>query len=235
MISSNLAFQRLGRRPPLLLTCAALASWIICFSIGAMVNSARFRYPLSLGQDFWINIVPAILTFIPTNAAILSALSGLLGGCASNLTQLYHGYTKEEAETLSPGPERNDALRRKRFMGEHPVISMLRGFIIYLVYLAGVQLATGTDFFVGTQPGDHETAIQGTLSYVRFAGLVSVIAFAIGYDPTRFESLLKNIPGVGGNEVKAADENTPENDTRENKKSKGEPRGSRSPKKPSPQ
>jgi len=66
-------------------------------------------------------------------------------------------------------------------MNENPYSSMLRGLVVYFAFLAGVFVATATAF------ADNPVSPQ---QYALSVGVVSLIAFIVGYDPTVFRSLL---------------------------------------------
>ena len=72
-------------------------------------------------------------------------------------------------------------------MSEQPITAAMRSFVVYLFLLAGIYLAAGDPF-------KDLNASQ----YLRMVGFVSSIAFAVGYDPTRFTELLNYIPKPGG-------------------------------------
>lgn len=177
---------------------AALLAWVLVFSAGALVDSRTFRERLDPPdvsatqpstqpvrvRDVWENLLPAALLYTPTNAAVLAALAGLIGGCASKLAML-----DQKAPRLPP-PDHPDrpaaedrAARRRLFMSESPFTSMLRGFVVYLTFLGGVLIAVDDPF---------KNPTGG--AFLRYAGTVSLIAFVMGYDPTRFEQLLTHIP-----------------------------------------
>jgi len=59
---------------------------------------------------------------------------------------------------------------------------MLRGFITYIAAIAGILLVIGDPFA-------NPTALQ----YIRTAGIISLITFVMGYDPTRFEELITKL------------------------------------------
>ena len=92
-------------------------------------------------------------------------------------------------------------------MTESPAISMIRGFVVYLTFMAGIMIATDRPFgggdagSSGTSPTTLTSAspqvVAGSVTYIRYAGFVSLLAFVAGYDPTRFESLLRNVPLLG--------------------------------------
>lgn len=186
------------RQRMLILGIGSFTTWVLVFSAGALVDSRSFReqlappdisatqpstQPVTL-RAIGANLIPAALLYTPTNAAILAALAGLIGGCASKLA-----VGNEDPPEIPPegDPDRQDALdgaaRRALFMRESPFISMLRGFVVYLTFLGGVLIAV-SDPFKDPTGG----------AYLRYAGTISLIAFVMGYDPTRFEQLLAQIP-----------------------------------------
>jgi hypothetical protein len=153
-----------------------MLSWIIMFSLGILVNSKPYRDSVLNDFDF-ANFILSILTFTPTNIALLCIISAFAGGCASRL--VIGGIPKESA------PEVPDAEKDKTdtniYMNENPFSSMLRGLVVYFAFLAGVFVATPTAF------ADNSVSPQ---QYALSAGVVSLIAFVVGYDPTVFRSLL---------------------------------------------
>ena len=183
---------------------AGVVLWLMLFSAGALINSRGYRDvldPPSLKHTGdpatrqatqpvgWAkvvtNIVPAALLYTPTNAAILCALAGLIGGCASNLSvrrEHFQAMLSGAAyDCLGAGPEH----RRLTYLTESPFISMFRGFIVYLAFMAGVLIVVDDPFKDPTGA-----------TYLRYVGTVSLIAFSVGYDPTRFEDLVKRIPSI---------------------------------------
>jgi hypothetical protein len=114
-------------------------------------------------------------------------LAALIGGCASNLVIL-----KDELRRLANGRRRDaeeidEALhRRLGYMAESPFISMFRGFVVYLAFMAGFLI------FVEDPFKDATPSV-----YLRYVGTVSLIAFTMGYDPTRFADLINRIPVLG--------------------------------------
>jgi hypothetical protein len=67
---------------------------------------------------------------------------------------------------------------------ENPVASMLRSFIVYLIFVAGLAIASPQN------PFSDPTLDQ----YLRFAAMVSVLGFVVGYDPSVFNNLLRGLP-----------------------------------------
>ena len=72
---------------------------------------------------------------------------------------------------------------RLAFLTENPVNSGLRGFAIYLTFLAGTVLGANQPFATTTQD-----------QYCRMAGAVAILAFAVGYDPTFFRQFISALP-----------------------------------------
>jgi hypothetical protein len=135
---------------------ACIICWILLFSAGLFVDT-------------------------PTNAALLTCLAGLAGGISSRLT--YGRFVEdplgiEATEKLTVA----DVLVRT----ENPVASMLRSFIVYFIFVAGLALASPQNPF--SEPTQDQ--------YFRFAAMVSVLGFVVGYDPSVFNSLLRKLPWI---------------------------------------
>jgi len=96
-----------------------------------------------------------------------------MGGCTSNV--FIANASDERAKTIE------DASRR--FLEETPWSAMMRSFLVYLCVLAGL-------YFALEDPFKDSTPAQ----YLRLAGTVSVLAFLVGYDPTRIQNWIGLIP-----------------------------------------
>ena len=116
----------------------------------------------------------AMFCYSPTNMAMLTLVAGFLGGCVSNAV-----LTTMEDDELKKLPE-----RRLAFLCENPLAATMRGFVIYLCLVAGLYVAMD-DPFKDSTPGQ----------YARLAGSLSLVAFVVGYDPTRIEGWLRMAPG----------------------------------------
>jgi hypothetical protein len=116
-----------------------------------------------------------LVCFTPSNLVFLSLLAALVGGCASNIV----------AEKLkeSEDPVRLDH-ERMRYMTESPWSAMMRGFVVYLCVIAGLYFAI-----------DHPFKDSTPAQYVRLAGTLSLMAFVVGYDPSRIKNWLAIVPG----------------------------------------
>ena len=152
----------------------AIAIWITMFGLGIFLNSAPYRDALLKAFD-WAQFVMSVVTFTPTNLAILCLVSAFLGGCASLLI-----INKAKQHALSE-PEHTVEEKQDShiYMSENPFSSMLRGFIVFFAFLAGVFI-TNPSAFVVTTPQ----------LYTQAAGAVSFLAFVVGYDPTMFKSFV---------------------------------------------
>jgi hypothetical protein len=142
---------------------------------GSLKSSAKHCDPLpeprpSLAWAFFA----AFCCYSPTNMAMLTLTAGFLGGCVSNV--VLHTMDEAEREKL---PERQLA-----FLSENPLSATMRGFVIYLCLVAGLYVAMD-DPFKDSTPGQ----------YARLAGSLSLVAFVVGYDPTRIEGWLRMTPG----------------------------------------
>jgi hypothetical protein len=122
----------------------------------------------------------AMLFFTPLNVALLALLAGFIGGCASSGAD--HRLIKED---LARAEERKDESqvrllrRRLYYLQENPVYSMIRSFVIYLIFISGL-------YVFASDPFNSASQIQGFTQYMRLSGVVSLLGFIVGYDPTRF-------------------------------------------------
>lgn len=124
------------------------------------------RRPVSRPAAFFYSV----LVYTPTNMALLTLFAGLLGGCVSNIK--YSMMTKEERANLKP---HEDAI-----LSENPLSATMRGFVIYLCMVAGLYVVLD-DPFKDSTPGQ----------YARLAGSMSLVAFIVGFDPTRIKAWLR--------------------------------------------
>lgn len=176
-------------RAVILLAMGSMVCWLLVFGLGLLVPSQPYRDQLSKDFD-WLVLAKAVIVFTPTNVALLAMLSGFLGGCSSLL--LY----AEVEPANSPGsssPSLSESAsmsghspvdeERHAFLTENPVSSALRGFVVYLTFLAGTVLGSNQPFVITTQD-----------QYCRMAGTVAVLAFVMGYDPTVFKQFISVLP-----------------------------------------
>jgi len=144
------------------------------FSLGLLIDSKG--YPTSILQNFdWNDFVMSILTYSPTNNALLCVIAAFSGGCASRM--LIAGVTKKSEQTIPESEkEKTDS---HLYMAENPFGSMMRGLVVYFANLAGVLIANSAPF--------ADTSPQ---QYAQSAGIVSLFSFVVGFDPTIFHSFI---------------------------------------------
>jgi hypothetical protein len=151
-----------------------ILSWIGMFSLGLLLNSQPYR-DVILNHFDLINFFMSILTYTPTNIAMLSVIAAFSGGCASRL--LVAGMDKKEvSDTRNPQIDKTDS---HFYMKENPFSSMLRGLVVYFAFLTGVFIASPNPFGTTTPQ-----------QYAQTAGVVSLLSFIMGYDPTAFRSFI---------------------------------------------
>jgi hypothetical protein len=155
-----------------------LVAWVAIFAAGLTVDSAPYRRALSESFSLW-SLLQTTLVYTPLNAALLTVLAALVGGCSSYLNTAAR---KPDMSEKAPG----ENAKRLFFLAEWPVASMMRGFLVYLASIAGIYITTD-DPFVAPTPAQ----------YVRVVGLLSFVGFALGYDPTLVDNLLSKVPGLG--------------------------------------
>lgn len=189
--------------------CAALAAYLALFSAGMFIDSKPYRdrlsggaSPLNTALSGEALILPAVsaapparigvveafvasvFLYTPTNVAVLTLLAGFLGGCASNMTFGRGGWGKAQDAAADPDDR---AVGIELIHTESPFASMFRSFLVYLAFITGIFITT-------SEPFQNPTAEQ----YVRFAGTISLFAFVVGYDPTKFQDFLDFLPRRGG-------------------------------------
>ncbi len=126
------------------------------------------RQPVSRTTAFFYSV----LVYTPTNMALLTLFAGLLGGCVSNIK--YSMMSKEERQNLKP--------KEEAILSENPLSATMRGFVIYLCMVAGLYVVLD-DPFKDSTPGQ----------YARLAGSMSLVAFIVGFDPTRIKVWLRMV------------------------------------------
>ncbi|MGX2031508.1 hypothetical protein [Methylocaldum gracile] len=163
----------------------SLVAWITLFGSGLLISSRPYRDHLAASFN-WHDFIIAASLYTYTNVAILTCLSGVIGGVSSRLT--FKGYQAETEDQDQPA-DSDQALASvsMAYRVESPLASMCRSFLVYLLYIAGLAIGI---------PGGTTEAISETnaAQYLRMAGLLSLLGFAVGYDPTLFHAFLANIP-----------------------------------------
>jgi hypothetical protein len=152
----------------------SVLGWFVMFGLGLFIASKPYRAQLLQAFE-WKAFIVSLMTYTPTNIAALSVLAAFSGGCASQLI------LATAAPHFGDGnlQQKTGISESEIYMGESPVSSMLRGFAVYIAFLAGVYVGTNAPFLEPTQE-----------QYARAAGTVSLLAFVVGYDPTLFRQLI---------------------------------------------
>jgi hypothetical protein len=158
----------------ILLGVIAMLAWVVLFGLGLLINSKGYR-DATVNHFDLANFLMSILTYTPTNIAMLCITAAFSGGCASRL--VVAGIEKKQ-ESTEPNPEL-DKEDSHVYMNENPFSSMLRGLVVYFAFLAGVFVANSDPFTITTPQ-----------QYAQSAGVVSFLSFIVGYDPTVFRSLI---------------------------------------------
>lgn len=162
-------------------SCATFV-WIALFSIGMVIDSSVFRKTLT--TDFnWYKLSMTFLTYTPSNIALLCLVSAFIGGCSSMLV-----ITK--IKKANSGNESVEVIDSKYFNIEIPVSAMFQGILVYFAFLAGVFITSSNAILQPTAE-----------SYTQAAGIVSMLAFLAGYDPTMFRSLMNLSDKLKGKEL----------------------------------
>jgi len=65
------------------------------------------------------------------------------------------------------------------YMSESPFSSMLRGIVVFFAFLAGVFVTSSSALTAPTAQ-----------AYTQAAGVISLLSFIVGYDPTMFRTLI---------------------------------------------
>jgi hypothetical protein len=149
---------------------AAIVLWMAVFLAGTLIDSSPFRTHFAAFEGGLGGTVLAGavvgVTYTLTNVGILCLLASLLG-CLGSSAGLG---TDAESSALDE---------------TEPLCSaILRGFLVYLAVIAGVLM-------VGDSP-----AAPTQEKYVRLAGFISLVGFAVNYRPELFAGLLARLGKV---------------------------------------
>lgn len=146
--------------------------WVCIFGFGMLIDSKPYRDKVVSNLDI-NSFFMCLLAYTPTNIFLLCMVSALAGGCASHLVATGAKKTLK----LDGQFEVTDS---HIYLTENPFSAMLRGLVVFFSFLAGVFIS-GSNLILQPTP-------QG---YTQAAGVVSFMAFLVGYDPTIFSSFIK--------------------------------------------
>ena len=151
---------------------SGVVAWIVFFSLGMLIDSSQYRTTLS--TDFtWFKFIMTMMTFTPSNIAILCLVAAFTGGCTSLLV------IKKAQHALGLDEPNQNKSNSQIYMNENPFSSMLRGMLVFFAFLAGVFITSSNALTAPTAQ-----------AYTQAAGFVSMIAFIVGYDPTLFRTFI---------------------------------------------
>ncbi len=155
--------------------------WIVFFTLGMLIDSSQYRATLSTNFT-WFKFVMTMITFTPSNIAILCLVSAFTGGCSSLLV------IKKAQKALGlDDPATTNKSNSQIFMNESPFSSMLRGILVFFAFLAGIFITSSNALTAPTAQ-----------AYTQAAGVVSMLAFLVGYDPTMFRNLINLTEKIKG-------------------------------------
>jgi hypothetical protein len=145
----------------------AVTGWLIFFGLGLFISSKPFRDMLGNGLN-WYALFVSLVTYTPTNIAFLCMAASFCGGCSNNLF-----VTKK---ILKDGGEE---IATNITLQQNPFNCIIRGFVVYIAFLAGMYILVNSPF-------ENPTPEQ----YAKAAGVISILAYVVGYDQANFLNLL---------------------------------------------
>jgi len=151
-----------------------VSSWLVLFLTGLTIESAPYRLCIEQGQITISNMTAVFFTYTITNTALLCCLAGEIGAVV-RFFQHSQRSTDLELDTT--------AIKREPY---HLITGLLRGFLVYLLLLAGVYAATSNPFHLPTPE-----------QYARMAGTVSLLSFLVSYEPQFFQRAIGMVSGPG--------------------------------------
>jgi len=205
-----------------ILAVLSFVVWFMLLTVGITVNSA---YYLDALENEGINpaaFMVVMISYTPTNVALMAVWAGLSGGLTSNLAaKNYFQYV--DRKTLKP---ESPDFQRFIYMTESPIVSALRGFMVYMIFIVGANLSitsnndSVTNIFnmsrkaqkveqqakekpaapaASAEKADtrNNTESEAPPLYYRFALTVSLLAFLVGFDPSRLGGWINSVPIVG--------------------------------------
>jgi hypothetical protein len=151
----------------------AVACWLLTFLPGLLIGSRSFREAIAAGAISLKIVVMTLITYTITNIAVLCALAGVAGTAARLVIH-------PETAPAEPTEQHN--------VCGICCAGILRSFLVYLSFLAGVFIAASNPFEYSQE------------QYARMAGIISILSFLVSYEPTLFKRIVgsytSNVPAV---------------------------------------
>ena len=161
--------------------------WLLLFVLGLSLEANKYRECI-IPNDIlsWKYLLLYAVSLTPINVAVLASLAGALGGISSNLSA-DNKFSLIDPASIQPN---STDYQSYLYMTESPLVSLLRGFITYMIFMAGSYLTNFTTSVDPMNAGEF-TGLTAS-SYTRFAVTVSLLAYLTGFDPSRIKSLLNS-------------------------------------------
>lgn len=146
----------------------AVTGWLIFFGLGLFISSKPFRDILANRLD-WYALFISLATYTPTNIAFLCMAASFCGGCSNNIF-VTKNLSKDDVK---------DEIANSVTLQQNPLSCIIRGFVVYIAFLAGMYVLVNSPF-------ENPTPEQ----YAKAAGVVSILAYVVGYDQSNFLNML---------------------------------------------
>jgi hypothetical protein len=152
----------------------------------------------------------ATLSFMPLNVGYLCVLAAFLGGCSVNKEEVFN--LESEVENLPACEARDRITRRLEYLKENPLYSAIRGLVVYLILISGLQIIGATPVWEGLSDKELLT------NYIKLVGLFSFFGYLAGYDPTVFTAIINyGSTRIRGNGASKSSETPPKEEAPQKK------------------
>lgn len=142
-----------------------LFTWLGVFLAGTLVDSSPYRTQFAAADTEWGARLTSGLavgaTYTLTNVGVLCLLASVLGSIGARAGLGSDVDVQAELDSTAPR-----------------ISALLRGFLVYLTLIAGMLVLADSP------------AAPTQEQYVRLAGVMSLVGFAVNYKPTLFGGLL---------------------------------------------
>lgn len=169
--------RRALTRSEVIVGVLAIVFWIVIAAIGVAVPTKTFFDDLvNQGRNIsFLRLIQALFVIMScytfTNIAALCCLSAIIGavGRSARIDEVMRNNPATDLQTLCTS-------------------AIIRGFFLYLVVVSGT-------LFVSDQESFDNISVQ---QYLKLSGLVSLLSFAIGYEPRIFELVFSRVVKATG-------------------------------------